>query len=132
MMKYDSDPFEAFGALASRRRGPPAQAPSVEKVEPPNWWAGHSINPVRVLVRGKNLTGARVDVRTPNVRAPKVNAAGTYAFVDVTIPAGTAPGSYPLTLRTAERKRRRPVQRVARPAARWPLPGLRAAATSST
>ena len=38
-----------------------AQAPSVEKVEPPNWWAGHSINPVRVLVRGKNLGGARVE-----------------------------------------------------------------------
>ena len=45
--------FAAAGVL-------PAQAPTVEKVEPPNWWAGHSINPVRVLIRGKNLTGARM------------------------------------------------------------------------
>jgi neopullulanase len=37
-----------------------AQAPTVEKVEPPNWWSGHSINPVRVLVRGRNLAGARM------------------------------------------------------------------------
>jgi glycosidase len=78
-----------------------AQTPSVEKVEPPNWWAGHSINPVRVLVRGKNLAGARASCGRLTCETPKSNAAGTYTFVDVTIPAGTAPGSYPLTLRTS-------------------------------
>jgi glycosidase len=78
-----------------------AQAPSVAKVEPPNWWAGHSINPVRVLVRGEHLTGARVQCTRVTCGAPKVNAAGTYAFIDVTIPAGTPPGSYPLALRTS-------------------------------
>ena len=77
-----------------------AQTPSVEKVEPPNWWAGHSINPVRVLVRGKNLTGARVTCGRLTCGTPTINAAGTYAFIDVTIPAGTAPGSTPLTIRT--------------------------------
>src|SRR3712207_7854741 len=35
--------------------------PQVLKVEPPNWWAGHSINPVRLLIRGTNLNGARVE-----------------------------------------------------------------------
>jgi neopullulanase len=77
-----------------------AQAPAVEKVEPPNWWAGHSINPVRVLVRGTNLTGARLECARVTCGGVKVNAAGTYAFVDVTIPASATPGSYPLTLRT--------------------------------
>jgi hypothetical protein len=28
-----------------------AEAPRVDKVEPPNWWANSSVNPVRVLVR---------------------------------------------------------------------------------
>ena len=37
-----------------------AQSPTVEKIEPPNWWANMSINPVRVLVRGKNLNGAQL------------------------------------------------------------------------
>ena len=36
------------------RRGP-AGAPHVTKVEPPSWWPGHSINPVRLLVRGTSL-----------------------------------------------------------------------------
>ena len=34
------------------------QRPVIVKVEPPNWWVGHSINPVRLLVRGANLRGA--------------------------------------------------------------------------
>ena len=38
---------------------PTAAQPSVTKVEPPSWWPGHSWNPVRVLVRGSALQGAR-------------------------------------------------------------------------
>jgi len=78
-----------------------AQAPAFEKAEPPNWWAGHSINPVRVLVRGQNLAGARARCTRVTCAVNKVNAAGTYAFVDVTIPPGTPAGSYPIVLRTA-------------------------------
>ena len=52
-----------------------AQAPTIEKVEPPNWWSGHSINPVRVLVRGRNLAGARMQCARVTCGAPKVNAA---------------------------------------------------------
>jgi glycosidase len=70
-------------------------APQVLKVEPPNWWAGHSINPVRLLVRGKNLAGARVEARGIGLRVAgpvKVNASGSYLFVDVAIAPGARPG----------------------------------------
>jgi glycosidase len=81
----------------------PAQtAPEVLKVEPPNWWAGHTINPVRVLVRGRNLRGARV--QNPGngigVGPAQVNAAGTYIFVDVAIGANAAPGRRALRITT--------------------------------
>ena len=62
-----SEPVAAFALVPGGSAAYPPGA-DVEKVEPPNWWAGHSINPVRVLIRGKNLTGARVDLRPPNVR----------------------------------------------------------------
>ncbi len=78
-----------------------AQAPVVEKVDPPNWWGNHSINPVRILVRGRHLAGARLDCPRLACAGVKVNAAGTYLFADVTIPGGAAPGRYPLTLRTS-------------------------------
>jgi glycosidase len=78
-----------------------AQAPVIEKVDPPNWWGSHTINPVRVLIRGKHLGGAQLVCPKLRCARVSVNAAGTYAFVDVTIPATARPGTYPLTLRTS-------------------------------
>jgi neopullulanase len=77
-----------------------AQAPSVEKVEPPNWWAGHSVNPVRVLIRGKNLGGARVEAAGQGIRTGlvRVNDAGTYLFVDVYIDQDARPGARKLRI----------------------------------
>ena len=80
-----------------------AQAPDVFKIEPPGWWANHSINPVRVLVRGKNFKGATVHAIGAGVTAgvAKVNDAGTYIFVDVRIPSQLKPGSIRLEIKTA-------------------------------
>ncbi|HEX8847182.1 MAG TPA: alpha-amylase family glycosyl hydrolase [Pyrinomonadaceae bacterium] len=69
-------------------------APAVLKVEPPNWWAGHSINPVRVLIRGKNLAGARVEAVGAGLKTglTRINSSGTYLFVDVVIDKDAKPG----------------------------------------
>ncbi|HEX8457852.1 MAG TPA: alpha-amylase family glycosyl hydrolase [Pyrinomonadaceae bacterium] len=77
--------------------------PSVSKVEPPSWWAAHTVNPVRLLVRGANLHGARVTpTRTgTQTSAVLVNPAGTYLFVNVHINPTAAPGDYPLTVETS-------------------------------
>ena len=82
----------------------PESAPLVTKVEPPTWWVRHSINPVRLLIRGRNLFGARVQATKPGIRTSRivVNPRGTYLFVDVTISTAAGPGSYPLTLTTAK------------------------------
>src|SRR5688500_11891446 len=37
-----------------------AQSPEILKVDPPSWWVQSSMNPVRVLIRGRNLTGAKL------------------------------------------------------------------------
>src|SRR5918998_775942 len=85
--------FSCCAAAVCAAQGPP----SVTKVEPPNWWAGHSVNPVRVLVRGTNLGGARVEAvsHTPasavtansgvGIRTGLLRASerGTYLFLDV-------------------------------------------------
>ncbi|HEV8427872.1 MAG TPA: cyclomaltodextrinase N-terminal domain-containing protein, partial [Pyrinomonadaceae bacterium] len=56
------------------------QTPEISKVEPPSWWTGHKVNPVRLLVRGRNLKGARV--RSPSsvfaISNLRINEAGTY------------------------------------------------------
>ncbi|MDT5296653.1 MAG: neopullulanase [Acidobacteriota bacterium] len=78
-------------------------APHVLKVEPPSWWAGHTVNPVRLLVRGRNLQGARVTATRAETEASDalVNTSGTYLFFNVRISPTARPGDYPLTLSTA-------------------------------
>jgi glycosidase len=78
-------------------------SPAALKVEPPNWWAGHSINPVRVLIRGKNLSGARVAAVGAGLQTglTRINAAGTYIFVDVLIDPQAQPGKRALRITTS-------------------------------
>ena len=90
-----------FGAALGVSVAAGAQGPTVSKVEPPNWWGNSSVNPVRVLVRGANLAGATLECGRLACSNVVVNARGTYAFVDVTIPRDAATGAAPLTLRTA-------------------------------
>ena len=78
-----------------------AQAPEILKVDPPSWWTGSSVNPVRLLIRGRNFQGARVRV-DGMMGSPKTNDRGTYIFVDVstaqpgqrTISVGSAHASF--------------------------------------
>ena len=78
-----------------------AQAPVVEKVDPPSWWTSSTVNPVRVMIRGKNLSGARLECPRLRCTNVSVNAAGTYVFADVHIPTTATAGRHPLTVRTA-------------------------------
>ena len=103
----------AFGAIiivllagVASVANPQTGAPSITKVEPPSWWANYTINPVRLLIRGSNLSGARVRAARPQmtVSEVRVNSAGTYLFVNVRISPVAKPGSYPLIVETARGK----------------------------
>ena len=77
--------------------------PEVTKVEPPNWWAAHSINPVRILIRGRNLADARVSALGAGITItsrPRVNANATYLLVDVSISRAARPGARRLRIAT--------------------------------
>lgn len=78
--------------------------PEVSKVEPPSWWSGSTVNPVRLLIRGSNLKGARVQVMGPGLRVvgvPASNERGTYLFVDVAIAPRANPGPRRLKIASA-------------------------------
>ena len=95
--------FFILTAVVVASAAPRTERPLITKVEPPSWWAGHTINPVRLLVRGQNLAGARVRAATSHLEASGVfvNKNGTYLFVNVKIRPTAKPGSYPLILETA-------------------------------
>jgi neopullulanase len=72
----------------------PKLAPRAVKLDPPSWWAGSSVNPVRVLITGENLKGVRLscDGAGISLGAPKVSANGRYLFVDAKISPKAKPG----------------------------------------
>jgi neopullulanase len=78
-----------------------AQAPEILKIDPPSWWTRSSVNPVRLLIHGRNLQGARVDVQGLRIiNTPKINDRGTYIFVDVFLPPNARPGPRSISVTT--------------------------------
>ena len=78
-----------------------AQSPEIVKVDPPNWWTRSSMNPVRLMIRGRNFQDARVQVAGLRViGTPKINDRGTYIFVDVSIAPNARPGDRSITVTT--------------------------------
>lgn len=104
------------GALLPGPAAAAARTPSVLKVEPPSWWPGHTLNPVRLMLRGVELHGARVEAPAGSglaVGLVRVNSRGTYAFVDVAIDPGAAPGPRALEVVTAAGRARVPFELLA-------------------
>ena len=93
-------------SLVSAQSPVVSAAPQVSKVEPPNWWANHSINPVRLLVRGTNFQNAQVKSldKHLNVSNIRVNSRGDYLFFDVTIAPNVKVGKYDFEVSTASGK----------------------------
>ena len=79
-----------------------AQAPSVERVEPPSWYKNSSLPSVRVLVRGTGLQNATVSTETAGLKvsSPKSSANGHYLFFDVAIGESVRPGAYKIRATT--------------------------------
>ncbi len=91
-----------LASSASAARPPKPGPPRVAKVEPPSWWPGHSVDPVRLLIRGQDLVGAHVEPGPGlSIGAVRANQRGSYLFVDVSIDAAAAPGPRTLKLSTA-------------------------------
>ncbi len=73
-----------------------------ERIDPPNWWAGTTINPIRVLIKGKHLNDVS-KISSPKgsgitLSNLKASANGNYLFADLAIKPKTKPGKYELTL----------------------------------
>src|SRR6186713_2782122 len=79
-----------------------AQAPMFEKADPPSWWTQSTIDPVRVLIRGKGMNGARIESATPGITAAnfKSSSNGHYLFADLRIAETVRAGSYDLRIVT--------------------------------
>ncbi|MEW6509261.1 MAG: alpha-amylase family glycosyl hydrolase [Bacteroidota bacterium] len=73
----------------------------IDKIEPPNWWAGMKWNKVQLMVYGKNLTGASAKLDDSRIKVNNVYNAenDSYLFIDIIIPENLPAGNYTLTLK---------------------------------
>ena len=76
----------------------------MEKVEPPNWWAPHTYNPVQVLVTGTGLHGATVTSASKNIKTEIRFGSedGRYLFVYLDIARNAAAGAYRFEVKSAK------------------------------
>lgn len=60
------------------------------------------MNPIRLLIRGRNLAGARIQSSSANLRLSnfRINVNSTYMFADLQIASNAKPGKYLLSVET--------------------------------
>lgn len=77
-----------------------AQNFTVDKIEPPNWWAGMKWDTLQLMIYGENLTGIEIGFNQTGLDIIKFTATENqkYLFVDVALSAGLKPGNYELNL----------------------------------
>lgn len=80
-----------------------AAAPRIEKVEPPNWWAPHTLNPIQILLTGQDLKGAAVTTASRGFKIEVRSASddGRYLFLYLDIARNVHPGSFQFQLKNS-------------------------------
>lgn len=88
----------AYGAMAAIYA---QNAPFIEKIEPPSWWINSTVNPVRILLTGKNLQNAQISTKSVGLRISnlKISANGNYLFADLTIARTAKIGKHKFTVK---------------------------------
>ena len=83
-----------------------AQNFSIDKIEPPNWWAEMKWNQVQLMVYGANLNDLKVSCHSKNIKIRKVHTLENtdYAFVDIEIASTTIAKSHALIFEKSGQK----------------------------
>lgn len=70
----------------------------IDKIEPPNWWAGMMKNKIQLMIYGKNLIKYKISVNTDRIRIDSIYFLKNpdYSFIDISISRNIKPGSYDL------------------------------------
>lgn len=81
-----------------------AQKPSVDKIEPPNWWIGMKWNKVQLMIYGSNLKDISANFGNKQLKVISVHnsESSSYSFIDIEIPSNIQPGIYKLKLKKGD------------------------------
>jgi len=77
---------------------------AVNKIEPPNWWAGMKWNTVQLMVYGRNLKEVSISIPYPGIKVTNTHSVGNanYFFIDIEIPVDLPGGEYEIVFRKGD------------------------------
>ena len=81
--------------------------PTIEKVEPSNWWVGMKNKQVELLVYGENISSTEVKLSYENVSIEKITKGNSpnYLFIELNINPNAKPGNLPLEFYYTSKKK---------------------------
>lgn len=79
---------------------PLAMYAQVERIEPPNWWAGMKEPTLQIMLYGDNIGSMKPAIKYKGVKLIKSSSPGSsnYLFLDLEIKPNVKPGEVPITL----------------------------------
>ncbi|MEM8514339.1 hypothetical protein RCH14_003684 [Massilia sp. MP_M2] len=97
--------FLATIVLGSASLAAFAQAPAIDRMEPPFWWAGMHDNKVQLMVHGEAIADLTPTLTYPGARIASVTRTPNrnYLFIDLVLDAKVAPGKFDITFSGAGR-----------------------------
>ena len=77
----------------------------VDRVEPPNWWAGMKNQNLQVMLHGENISGSEVFIKYSGVKVKAITSPENpnYLFIDLEISPTALPGAFNIVLRKGEK-----------------------------
>jgi len=77
-----------------------AQTPSIQRIDPTNWWVGMKNPALQLLVYGKDLKGSELKINYPGISVRQVYEVENpnYLFVDLYLAPDTKAGSFEIEL----------------------------------
>ena len=80
-----------------------AQDFSVNKIEPPNWWADMKLNSIQLMIYGNNLNGVEAKFTSNKISVVDQHFVenNSYIFIDIELDESLQPGDYELVLKKA-------------------------------
>jgi len=78
-----------------------AQAPAIDHMDPPFWWAGMQNKGLQLMVHGPAISELEPALDYPGVRIASVSrvASKNYLFIDLVVDVGAKPGSFDIAFR---------------------------------
>jgi len=80
-------------------------AQTIEKIEPPNWWAGMQNNKLQLMVYGDNISSLKPKIRYKGVMIGKINKTPNpdYLFVDLVLAPSVQPGEFDIEFKLGKK-----------------------------